>query len=100
MFALSPLPDNEPGSASKETAMTRPTSEAEYLARMVPPSVRGVDRRTLLRGALGVGALLGAGGLAACSSDSSGGSGVPTGAVSGTVTVGSNQSDPVPKGAV
>ena len=40
--------------------MTRPSNEAEYLARMVPPSVRGVDRRTLLRGALGVGALLGA----------------------------------------
>ncbi len=50
--------------------MTRPSNEAEYLARMVPPSVRGVDRRTLLRGALGVGALLGAGGLAACSSGS------------------------------
>ena len=48
--------------------MTRPSNEAEYLARMVPPSVRGVDRRTLLRGALGVGALLGAGGLAACGS--------------------------------
>jgi multiple sugar transport system substrate-binding protein len=80
--------------------MTRPSSEAEYLARMVPPSVRGVDRRTLLRGALGVGALLGAGGLAACGSDSSTSSGVPTGTVSGTVTVGSNQSDAVPKAAV
>ena len=80
--------------------MTRPSSEAEYLARMVPPSVRGVDRRTLLRGALGVGTLLGAGGLAACSSDSTGSTGVPTGAVTGTVTVGSNQSDAVPKAAV
>ena len=40
--------------------MARPSTEAEYLARMVPTSVRGVDRRTLLRGALGVGALLGA----------------------------------------
>ena len=45
--------------------MTRPSSEAEYLARMAP-SVRGVDRRTLLRGALGVGALVGAGTLASC----------------------------------
>ena len=80
--------------------MTRPSNEAEYLARMVPPSVRGVDRRTLLRGAIGVGALLGAGGLAACSSGSTSSSGVPTGAVSGTVTVGSNQSDAVPKAAV
>ena len=41
--------------------MARPSTEAEYLARLVPPSVRGVDRRTLLRGALGVGALLGSG---------------------------------------
>lgn len=80
--------------------MTRPSNEAEYLARMVPPSVRGVDRRTLLRGALGVGALLGAGGLAACSSSGSSSTGVPTGAVTGTVTVGSNQSDAVPKAAV
>src|SRR5690242_20258179 len=80
--------------------MTRPSSEAEYLARMVPPSVRGVDRRTLLRGALGVGALIGAGTLASCGSSSDSSSGVPTGAVSGTVTVGSNQSDAVPKAAV
>lgn len=64
------------------------------------PSVRGVDRRTLLRGALGVGTLLGAGGLAACASGSTGSTGVPTGAVTGTVTVGSNQSDAVPKAAV
>src|SRR6478752_2339160 len=99
MFESVPSPDNEPGTASKETAMTRPSNEAEYLARMVPPSVRGIDRRTLLRGAVGVGALLGAGGLAACGS-SSGSSGVPTGAVTGTVTVGSNQSDAVPKAAV
>jgi multiple sugar transport system substrate-binding protein len=80
--------------------MTRPSNEAEFLARMVPPSVRGVDRRTLLRGALGVGALLGAGGLAACGSGGTSGQGVPTGAVTGTVTVGSNQSDAVPKAAV
>ncbi|TQM57419.1 ABC transporter substrate-binding protein [Humibacillus xanthopallidus] len=80
--------------------MTRPSSEAEYLARMVPPSVRGVDRRTLLRGALGVGALLGAGTLASCGSSSESSSGVPTGAVSGEVTAGSYSSDAVPKAAV
>ena len=80
--------------------MTRPSSEADYLARMVPPSVRGVDRRTLLRGALGVGALLGAGTLASCGNSNEASTGVPTGAVSGTVTVGSNQSDAVPKAAV
>jgi multiple sugar transport system substrate-binding protein len=40
--------------------MTRPTSEAEYLASLVPASVRGVSRRTLLRGALGAGTLLAA----------------------------------------
>src|SRR6187551_323432 len=91
---------NIPGKASKETAMTRPSSEAEYLARMVPPSVRGVDRRTLLRGALGVGAILGAGTLASCGNSNEASTGVPTGAVSGTVTVGSNQSDAVPKAAV
>ncbi|MEO7446959.1 MAG: carbohydrate ABC transporter substrate-binding protein, partial [Humibacillus sp.] len=80
--------------------MTRPTSEAEYLARLVPPSVRGLDRRTLLRGALGVSALLGAGGLAACGNSGTTTSGVPTGAVTGTATVGSNQSDAVPKAAI
>ncbi|HET7397146.1 MAG TPA: ABC transporter substrate-binding protein [Intrasporangium sp.] len=80
--------------------MTRPMSEAEYLARIVPPSARGVDRRTLLRGALGVGALLGTGGLAACGSGGTSSTGVPSGQVKGTVTLGSNQSDAVPKAAV
>ena len=80
--------------------MTRPTNEAEYLARLIPPSLSGVDRRTLLRGAVGLGALLGAGGLAACGSDSTPATGVPTGPVSGTVSLGSSQSDAVPKAAV
>ena len=79
--------------------MTRPTSEAEYLASLVPASVRGVSRRTLLRGALGAGTLLAAPSLlAAC-----GGGGSSTGgggAATGTVTVGSNQSDAVPKAAI
>src|SRR6476646_592812 len=78
--------------------MTRPTSEAEYLASLVPASVRGVSRRTLLRGALGAGTLLAAPSLlAACGG--SGGS-TSTGSATGTVTVGSNQSDAVPKAAI
>ena len=80
--------------------MTRPTTEAEYLASLVPASVRGVGRRTLLRGALGAGTLLAAPALlAAC-----GGNGrhrrPAASAATGTVTVGSNQSDAVPKAAV
>ncbi|OFE15378.1 sugar ABC transporter substrate-binding protein [Humibacillus sp. DSM 29435] len=80
--------------------MTRPTNEAEYLARLIPPSLGGVNRRTVLRGAVGLGALLGAGGLAACGSDSPSSTGVPTGPVSGTVSAGSNQSDAPPKAAI
>src|SRR6476646_9741453 len=77
--------------------MTRPTSEAEYLASLVPASVRGVRRRTLLRGALGAGTLLAAPTLLAACGGSGGTSG---GAATGTVTVGSNQSDAVPKAAI
>ena len=77
--------------------MPRPATEAEYLASLVPPSLRGVSRRTLLRGAVGAGALLAAPSLlAACGGGESGTSGKAT----GTVTLGSNQSDAVPKGAV
>src|ERR1044072_6909805 len=85
--------------------MTKPSTEAEYLATFTPPSVavaRGLRRRSLLKGAgaLGVGALsvpL----LSACggSDSSSSGSG-DSGSVKGTtVTVGSNASDAVPKKA-
>ena len=78
--------------------MTRPTSEAEYLANLVPASVRGVSRRTLLRGALGAGTLLAAASLlAACGVNGGTSSG---GAATGTVTIGSNQSDAVPKAAI
>jgi multiple sugar transport system substrate-binding protein len=77
--------------------MTRPASEAEYLASLVPASVRGVSRRTLLRGAVGAGTLLAAPSLlAACGGQGSSSSGT----ASGTVTLGSNQSDAVPKAAV
>ena len=33
--------------------MPRPSTEAEYLARLVPTSQRALSRRTLLRGAVG-----------------------------------------------
>ncbi len=82
--------------------MSRPKTEAEYLASLVPPSMvgRSLGRRGLLQGALGLGA---AATLAACgggssdsatSTDDTGG-----GTASGSVTFGSNQSDAVPKAA-
>lgn len=71
--------------------MSRPQSQAEYLARLVPPSVAGLNRRSLLAGAAGTGALLGTGLLAGCGDDSGSGSD------SKDVSVGSNQSDPKPK---
>ncbi len=82
--------------------MTRPESEAEYLARLVPPSVAGtvLGRRALFKGVLGAGAALSVPGLlAACGSSSSGSSGSTGGAPSGTLTIGSNYSDATPKAA-
>ena len=77
--------------------MPRPATQDEYLASLVPDSVKGVSRRTLLRGALGAGALLATPSLlAACGGGSSSGGSSAT----GTVTLGSNQSDAVPKAAV
>ena len=79
--------------------MARPATREEYLASLIPPSVAGVDRRTLLRGGIGAAALLGAPTLlAACGDDSPAVS--ATGAATGTVTLGSNQSDAVPKAAI
>src|SRR5215213_8332327 len=76
--------------------MPRPSTEAEYLASLIPPSVRGTafNRRTLFRGALG---LTAAAGLAACGGggDSSSGGGGDSGGggkASGTVTWGNNES--------
>ncbi len=88
--------------------MSRPESEAEYLARMIPTSVAAtsVGRRTLFRGALGAGAALGgATMLSACGSDSSTTSassaasagGAASSVGGGEVSFGSNQSDEVPK---
>lgn len=70
--------------------MSRPRTRAEYLARLVPPSVAGLNRRSLLAGAAGTTALLGTGLLAGCGSDSGGSD-------AKTVSLGSNQSDPKPK---
>ncbi|MEJ3652547.1 ABC transporter substrate-binding protein [Actinomycetes bacterium KLBMP 9759] len=79
--------------------MSRPSSEAQYLARLVPPSVAatGINRRALLRGALGGATLLGATSLlAACGSGGGSGS-VPA---DGALTIGSSASDEVPKKAL
>ncbi|HEY6794723.1 MAG TPA: ABC transporter substrate-binding protein [Kineosporiaceae bacterium] len=92
--------------------MARPRTEAEYLARLTPPSASAtaLGRRSMLKGALGAGAALAIpGALAACGSSSSGSSGSSSssaagssaaGGVSGTLKVGSNYSDPQPKAAM
>jgi multiple sugar transport system substrate-binding protein len=81
--------------------MSRPQSEAEYLARLVPPSVAAtsVGRRSVLAGGLGLGAALGGSVLlAACGgSSNSGGGGGGASSATGQVTFGSNASDAVPK---
>nr|NLI50288.1 carbohydrate ABC transporter substrate-binding protein [Propionibacterium sp.] len=74
--------------------MSRPQTEAEYLARFRTAPVSGFSRRTLLGGALALGAL----GLTACSSGATGGS--SPAAASGEITFGNNQADPVPKAAI
>jgi multiple sugar transport system substrate-binding protein len=82
--------------------MPKPDSEELYLARMIPPSAAatGLSRRGLLRGALGVGAGLSLSALLeACGSSSSGGGGSTPTKATGTVTIGSNASDAVPKKA-
>ena len=82
--------------------MARPRTFEEYLASLVPPSVRGVDRRTLLAGGVSLSALA----LAGCGGDSGSGSstsasgGGSAAAATGEVTLGSNQSDAVPKAAI
>jgi multiple sugar transport system substrate-binding protein len=78
--------------------MSRPRSESEYLARLIPPSVAaaGVSRRGFLKGTVGAGAALSLSSLlAACG----GGDGDGGGSASKEVTFGSNQSDEVPKKA-
>jgi multiple sugar transport system substrate-binding protein len=86
--------------------MSRPQSEAEYLARLVPPSTSATSlgRRSMLKGTLGAGAALSVPALlAACGSSSSAGSGSGASAAAsptGTIKFGSNYSDPVPKKAM
>lgn len=93
--------------------MARPLTHAEYLASLVPPSVVGtsMSRRLLLKRALGASAAIGLGGsLFSCGDDddtattdttvaggteTSGAGSTP--AASGSVTLGSNASDEVPK---
>jgi multiple sugar transport system substrate-binding protein len=72
--------------------MSRPQSEAEYLARMIPPSVAALNlsRRSVFKGAVALAAAAGAPSLlAACSSGGTSGSGA-TG--SGGVSWGTNES--------
>ncbi len=80
--------------------MSRPQSEAEYLARMVPQSVAATrfGRRSLVKGALGAGLSLPL--LAACGGSDDGGSGDGGGSGSKTVSFGSNASDEVPKASM
>jgi multiple sugar transport system substrate-binding protein len=111
--------------------MSRPRTQAEYLARLVPPSVMALktSRRAVITRALGAGALLGLGGsLVGCGGDdddgasattaggaspgtsspgtagtTAGTTGEPSGevpAATGTITLGSNASDEVPKGVL
>jgi multiple sugar transport system substrate-binding protein len=58
--------------------MSRPRSESEYLARLIPPSaaVGGLSRRGFLKGTLGAGAAVSLSSiLAACGGGDGGGSG-------------------------
>jgi multiple sugar transport system substrate-binding protein len=83
--------------------MPQPSTHEEYLASLVPPSMAaGVDRRVFMKGALGSAAALTLPALLAACGGSSGGSTGSTGSSkpTGTVTIGSYQSDPVPKKAV
>ncbi|MDP9396132.1 MAG: ABC transporter substrate-binding protein [Actinomycetota bacterium] len=72
--------------------MSRPRTESEYLARMVPASVAatGPGRRAVLKGALGVGGAFALPGLlAACGSDGGGSGG--KGGTDQPVSFGSNE---------
>jgi multiple sugar transport system substrate-binding protein len=83
--------------------MPKASTHEEYLASLVPPSMAaGVDRRVFMKGALGSAAALTLPALLAACGGSSGGSTGSTGSSkpTGTVTIGSYQSDPVPKKAV
>ena len=77
--------------------MSRPRSESEYLARLLPPSLAaaGLSRRAFLKGTLGAGAAVSLSSLlAACGGGDGGGGG---GSGYKEVYFGSNQSDYVYK---
>src|ERR1043165_609857 len=83
--------------------MSRPQSRAEHLARLVAPSSAAavMPRSSVLAGGLGLGAAFGGSALlAACGSSSSSSGGGGTASATGTVTLGSNASDAVPKKTV
>ena len=83
--------------------MPKPSTHEEYLASIIPPSMAaGVDRRVFMKGALGSAAALSLPALlAACGGSDDGASAEPdaTKKATGTVTIGSYQSDDVPKKA-
>jgi len=82
--------------------MSRPSSEAQYLAGLVPASVSAtrIGRRSLLKGAMAGAGLLGATGLlAACGSGGSSTGAADVANASGPLSFGSNQSDATPKKA-
>ena len=82
--------------------MPKPSTHEEYLAALIPPSMAaGVNRRSVLKGALGSAAALSLPGLlSACGGSSSPSTGSKSsGKATGTVTIGSNASDAVPKKA-
>jgi multiple sugar transport system substrate-binding protein len=71
--------------------MARPTTRDQYLASIVPNSVRGVDRRSLLRGSVGAAALLGVPALLSACGDDSASSGSGASAKAGPVSFGVNE---------
>src|SRR5215204_2782685 len=72
--------------------MSRPQSEAEYLARMVPPSVAALRRRTFLKGVAGTGAAFALPSfLTACGGGDDGDDSTGGEEASGTVSFGSNE---------
>jgi multiple sugar transport system substrate-binding protein len=80
--------------------MPKPSTHEEYLASLVPPSMAaGVDRRVFMKGALGSAAALTLPALLAACGGSSGGAKTGSTKPTGTVSIGSYQSDDIPKKA-
>ncbi len=81
--------------------MSRPSTEAEYLARMMPASASttGFGRRRLLKSALAGAGLLGATGLLTACGGGGGTDPAAVAAATGPLTFGSRNADPVPRAA-